>query len=307
MTKIIFPLLFLIASSAYASYPSHPCKTRSTGASVDLYNSDDLYFAGRLLSRNGRAIEGIECLNRGKMIAPGYLDIRLELMNAFHTIGDKNSGLKEAEDLKRFKLTPYYQETWDIYLGKLNRIRNSAASIEGYEYIQVPVIDLGHDYKKIDDVEIYNEKALKLAVELKNEGKFSKAIEILEREILPFNRNSATVYMYAGIFYATVNEFSKSQDLFARSMSLIRNDVDVILLLMRAMNANHNPTGSIYLAKKKSFLFTDYGCLKLGMNLVDVYTKTNRQLAFEVQDYLTYAIVKQISEKVVCQEVKKYL
>lgn len=296
----------LISSASFAHHPPHPCKTGASGGTIDLYNSDDLFFAGRLLTRNGRTKEGIECLNRGKVIAPSYLDIRLELMNAFQIIRDKDSGLKEAADMQKFKLNPYYAETWNIYYKKIQRITHPARPLEGFKYINVPVLDLGHDFKKIDDIKIIHENFLRKSVELKNEGNFDRALDMMERHVLPFNRNSATVFMYAGIFYASVNDFERAESYFAKTITLVPQDVDVVLLLMRAISANNLPHTSLNLATEKKKIFVDYGCFKLGSNLVDIYTRMDSHLSVSLQRYLTKSLTERTSEAVVCRVIKTH-
>jgi hypothetical protein len=149
MKRLIMGFTLMTSLTAFAqSYEPYPCRTGNANTSIDLFNSDDLFFSGRFLSRNGRAKEGIECLNRAKTIAPAYIDVRLELMNAFHNLGDKISGMKEANSLAEIELSYDYQETYDVYYRKLQRITRSIQPIKGYSYLEVAVTDLGMAYKE---------------------------------------------------------------------------------------------------------------------------------------------------------------
>lgn len=90
MKRMYMIALLMCSQMVFAiNYEPYPCRTGNANTSIDLFNSDDLFFAGRFLSRNERPKEAIECLNRAKTIAPAYIDVRLELMNAFHNLGDK--------------------------------------------------------------------------------------------------------------------------------------------------------------------------------------------------------------------------
>ncbi len=131
---VLFLLTFSLQSLAYSS---HPCVPRHGQSEVDLKNPDQLLEAGLYLMRNLRTFEAIECLNTAKIISPKYLDVRLALMNSFHDLGDKNSGMLEAKAIGRFgQLNEYYYETYMTYLAKLNRL-TSSRSYRGYTYLDI--------------------------------------------------------------------------------------------------------------------------------------------------------------------------
>lgn len=288
------------------SYEPYPCRTGNANTSIDLFNSDDLFFAGRFLSRNGKPKEAVQCLNRAKTIAPAYIDVRLELMNAFHNLGDKTSGMKEAGALNRIELNFEYQETYQIYLAKLKRITHSIKPIKGFEYLEVSVTDLGMAYKKIDDRAIVHEQALKEAVAMKHRGEFSHARMMLTKRVLPFNKNSATVFMYSGIIYAALNDFKSAEIFFNKAINLAPRDVDVTLLLMRAIYANGFARIALNYGKSQSNLFVDYGCIKLAGNLSDIFGALGQEdHSRAIEKFVIRNNNHQNSESEVCEFIKE--
>lgn len=299
-------LLSSFTSLAQAqSYDPHPCRTGNANTSIDLFNSDDLFFTGRFLSRNGRPKEAVQCLNRAKTIAPAYIDVRLELMNAFHNLGDKTSGMKEANALIRIELNREYQETYHIYYAKLKRITQSIKPIKGFEYLQVAVTDLGMAFKNIDDRKIVHELALKEAVAMKHRGEFKNAKKMLIEQVITYNKNSATVFMYSGIIYAALNEFKSAEIFFNKAVKLAPRDVDVTLLLMRAIYANGFPRIALNYGKDQSDLFTDYGCIKLAGNLSDIFGALGQQDKFRaIEKFVIRNNHEQKPESEVCRYVR---
>jgi tetratricopeptide (TPR) repeat protein len=308
MKHIFLGLVFLSSLTTLAqaqSYDPYPCRTGNANTSIDLFNSDDLFFTGRFLSRNGRPKEAAQCLNRAKTIAPAYIDVRLELMNAFHNLGDKTSGMKEANALKRIELNFEYQETYHIYYAKLQRITQSIKPIKGFEYLEVAVTDLGMAFKKIDDRAIVHELALKEAVAMKHRGEFENAKKMLTEQVLPYNRNSATVFMYSGIIYAALNEFKSAEIFFNKAIKLAPRDVDVTLLLMRAIFSNGFPHVALSYGKNQSNLFVDYGCIKLAGNVSDIYGALGRQdLSGAIERFVIRNNHEQNPESEVCRYVR---
>jgi tetratricopeptide (TPR) repeat protein len=308
MKHIFIGLVFLSSFSTLAqaqSYDPYPCRTGNANTSIDLFNSDDLFFTGRFLSRNGRPKEAAQCLNRAKTIAPAYIDVRLELMNAFHNLGDKTSGMKEANALRSIELNFEYKETFHLYYAKLQRITQSIKPIEGFEYLEVAVTDLGMAFKRIDDGAIVNELALKEAVAMKHRGEFENAKKMLIEQVLPYNRNSATVFMYSGIIYAALNEFKPAEIFFNQAIGLAPRDVDVTLLLMRAIFSNGFPHVALKYGNNQSNLFVDYGCIKLAGNVSDIYGALGRQdLSRAIENFVIRNNHEQNPESEVCRYVR---
>jgi tetratricopeptide (TPR) repeat protein len=308
MKYIFLGLVFLsslIGSTQAQSYEPYPCRTGNANTSIDLFNSDDLFFTGRFLSRNGKPIEAIQCLNRAKTIAPAYIDVRLELMNAFHNLGDKTSGLKEAKALNGTELTFDYQETYQIYYAKLQRITRSINPMQGFEYLEIAVTDLGMAYKKIDDLPIINEKSLKEAVAMKHRGEFANAKTKLTDHVLPYNSSSATVFMYSGIIYSALNEFQSAETFFNDAIKLAPRDVDVTLLLMRAIYSNGFPNLALNYAKVQSKLFVDYGCIKLAGNVSDIFGSLGLQsYSSDIEQFVIRNNQLQKPESNVCGYIK---
>lgn len=306
MKKIAMILVLIFSQSLLAAnYEPFPCRTGNANTSIDLFNSDDLFFAGRFLSRNSRPKEAIECLNRAKIIAPAYIDVRLELMNAFHNFGDKISGLKEAKSLLLLELNSEYMETYQIYLNKLNRMEMVIKPIKGYEYLEMPVTDLGMAFKKIDDHPIHNERALKEAVAMKHRGEFQNALKTIKELVLPFNHHSATVYMYSGIIFAAVDDFQKAESFFIQATILALWDVDVALLLMRAIQSNGFSRIAFAFAKERAGLFNSYGCNKLAGNLSDIFVALKKEEASkDIEKFVIENMHEQRSESHVCHYLK---
>ena len=131
-------VLSLISFNSFA-YSAHPCLCHGGGSQVNPNDPDQLLEVGTFLMKHLRPVEAVECLNRAKRISPHYLDVRLALMNSFHDIGDKISGMEEAEAFTEFgRVNEYYQETYETYLEKLNRLTTSR-SVEGHTYIRVDI------------------------------------------------------------------------------------------------------------------------------------------------------------------------
>ena len=138
MKQLVLALSLLLSLNVLA-YSEHPCRRHScgTGSEVNLRDADQLLSAGLFLMKHLRTEEAIECLNQAKLISPHYLDVRLGLMNCFHDLGDKKSGLKEASAFLRFgKVNEYYTETFFVYFNKLQRL-NTQRSVPGYRYIDI--------------------------------------------------------------------------------------------------------------------------------------------------------------------------
>jgi hypothetical protein len=138
MIKNLLALTLMLSLNAVA-YSEHPCRRVScgVGSEVNLRDADQLLTAGLFLMKHLRTEEAVECLNQAKLISPHYLDVRLALMNCFHDLGDKKSGLKEASAFLRFgKVNEYYSETFSIYFNKLHRLQ-SQRSVPGYRYIDL--------------------------------------------------------------------------------------------------------------------------------------------------------------------------
>lgn len=308
MKHTILGLVLLSSFTTLAqaqSYDPYPCRTGNANTSIDLFNSDDLFFTGRFLSRNGRSKEAVQCLNRAKTIAPAYIDVRLELMNAFHNMGDKTSGMKEANALTQIELNFEYIETYHIYYGKLQRITQSIKPTQGFEYLEVAVTDLGMAFKKIDDTAIVHELALKEAVAMKHRGEFKNAKKMLTEQVLPFNINSATVFMYSGIIYAALNEFESAETFFNQAIGLAPRDVDVTLLLMRAIFSNGFPGVALNYGKNQSNLFVDYGCIKLAGNVSDIWGSLGRRdLSRAIENFVIRNNHEQKPESEVCRYVR---
>jgi tetratricopeptide (TPR) repeat protein len=300
----------MVSTVSFANtYDPYPCRTGIANGPINLFNSDDLYFAGRTLVRNDRVLEGIQCLNRAKTIAPGYIDVRLELMNGFSRLDDQASGFKEAVSVAQFNLNDYYQSTFNTYLEKLVRITFPVEPKIDFEYIELPVTDLGMAYKNIDGIQIINESLLKEAISLKQKGRFEEALSIIKNNVLPVNQLSATVYMYSGVIFAANNQFVTAEAMFSKATALAPNDVDVALLLMRVMNANGSHQLAYLYAKRVSNLFTNYGCFKLASNISDIFLR-NGHLAQsdEIQQFLENALFNGTNEVRTCEFIiRNYL
>ena len=137
--KIFFSVLSMFIAFNSFAYSEHPCRQVRCGsfAEVNLRDSDQLLEAGLFLMKHLRTQEAIECLNQAKLISPHYLDVRLALMNSFHDLGDKKSGLREASAFLRFgKVNEYYTETFSTYFHKLQRLKQQR-TVPGYSYIDI--------------------------------------------------------------------------------------------------------------------------------------------------------------------------
>jgi tetratricopeptide (TPR) repeat protein len=141
---------------------------------------------------------------------------------------------------------------------------------------------------------------------MKHRGEFSKAKKTLNDLVLPHNTKSATVYMYSGIIYAALNEFKSAERFFDKAIALAPRDVDVTLLLMRAINANKFPEIALNYAKNQSSLFTNYGCIKLAGNLSDIFSSLGeRQTSRAIEEFVIHNNNHQRSERNVCSFLKK--
>lgn len=138
MKKLLLSLSLMLSFNVSA-YSEHPCRRLSCGmaSEVNLRDADQLLNAGLFLMKHLRTEEAIECLNQAKLISPHYLDVRLALMNCFHDIGDKKSGLKEASAFLRFgEVNQYYKDTFSTYFNKLQRLKTQR-SVHGYSFIDI--------------------------------------------------------------------------------------------------------------------------------------------------------------------------
>jgi tetratricopeptide (TPR) repeat protein len=137
MKKLVLALSLLLSLNVFA-YSEHPCRRHcGAGGEVNLRDADQLLSAGLFLMKHLRTEEAIECLNQAKLISPHYLDVRLALMNCFHDIGDKKSGLKEASAFLRFgEVNQYYKDTFSTYFNKLQRLKTQR-SVHGYSFIDI--------------------------------------------------------------------------------------------------------------------------------------------------------------------------
>lgn len=136
MIRVMIAVIFFAYSFSALAMHHNPC-VRPDGSHADMRDADQLLESGIFLTKHLYPYEAVVCLNEAKKLSPAYIDVRLALMNAFHDIGDKNSGMREARALARFPwMNDYYIQTYHTYLKKLNRLTTSV-SHPGYTYIEV--------------------------------------------------------------------------------------------------------------------------------------------------------------------------
>ena len=323
ITHSILTTLFLtstcITSAAFAqsavdwagTLDSRPCAPRKAVSNdFDMKNSDDLFYVGKSLNRGGRVAEAIECLNRGKHIAPDYLDIRLELMNAFAQFNDQKSGFMEAIEFNLTKavdtLSPesakYYHETFDAYFGKLTRIQKVAVPQEGFKFEPVPQNFEHSVYKSLQGEAIVDEAKLKLAIEMKFQGQFVQARQTIN-PLLFSNPKSPTVWFWAGLMDYTLAHPDLAVKELDTAIALADHDLDVTLGMARAMNANGMQVQAYALLKREENRFTKYGCTQLAHAALDAAYKVNATKAKEIEGIILRGISSG-QEAQICIELK---
>lgn len=312
MVKLSFLFLVSIFSmQAFAqlnrNLAPYPCKRTEAKPQIDLKNSDDLFMAGRFLVRNYRVLEGVQCLNIAKDIAPAYLDVRLELLYAFVELGDKSSALSEARELGYFALNDYYYQTYRTYTRKISNISVVSKPKAGFSFMPKVVVDDGTEYKVLTGEDIVNEDVLKKIVILKHQSFFTKARKMMDEEVLPYNRESPTVYMYSGLLYYNLNQPKLGESHLKKALEVAYNDPDVILSISRALNAQSKYNESYSLLKTNISYFNDYGCFQLGSSLKDVLVNLNSSRTGALDKILMDSLYNGTVDTRLCRRIENFL
>lgn len=303
--SFLLTVVVLLASAfAHADYEKFPCRKNSSNTEIDLRNSDDLFFAGRFLARAGRTKEAIQCLNRGKELAPAYLDIRLELMYSFIALKDKKSAKCEGGEFLLFPMTNYYFDAYKAYRSRIRKMKNIRKPVPGFDFNSVPPMNINGDFPSLAGEEIKNEKEFRRAVSSKREAKFSEARKLLDSSVLPVNPDSPTVHFISGLVYFDLNQFKSAEAELTKTLELIKYDTDVILALSRVLNAQLKYSESFKLLSGNANRFEGYGCFQLGSALLASLKVLNPELAEELNILMDQALLEK-AEAALCKKIEE--
>ena len=321
-------LIVLICSFPFAAMAQTfmgPCSPNAPQPDFDMRNSDDLLFAGLDLIKSGQNLEGIECLNLGKTIAPSYLDIRLGLIDGFAQLNDRDSALREMrafdidESLEDFSddAQAYYRETYAAYVAKVNRITQPVQPNPRAKYIDVALTVSHSVYHSLLGEKIVNEAKLKDAVELKFRGEMDEArAEVLEvlnlcqNGFFP-NRGSPTVWFFLGLIdYDMAHPTDASIEL-AKALTLANHDLDVVLSLARALNSDSrilNHYGiTLHILSEDAHYFSSYGCLQYAQAAHQAIASVDAGVAAMLQDNILRDMQMHLPSENLCIDAKSAL
>jgi len=294
------------AGGDVSRYPERPCRMPQSNSVIDLGNSDDLFFAGRALSRAGRLLDGIECLNRAKQIAPDYLDVRLELMNSFHDLGDRVSGMQEAYDLSFFPLTPYYRQTFETYYRKLFRLGAGFRPIPGFCYLWVAPRTTDAPYRRVRDEVVVNEEGILQALELRALGRFAEAWQVMSQRVLPYNSQSATAQFYGAACAWNAGYPDAAAYHYSSALQLAGFKEDFVLGLARALNASYRASDAYRVIVAYRPYFIAYGCFQLGTALYDSLSVIAPLRAQQLALVLNLSLWNGSDDPALCRELGRF-
>lgn len=301
MFKFAALIALLVSFQAFAQ---SPCGKNQSNEQIDLYNSDDLFFAAKFLGRYGKNLEAIECLNLAKKIAPDYLDVRLELINNFIKIGDRKSATLEAKEYEVFPTNGYYLTTYFKYVKRIPKIKPVKAPIAGYEFVANTWSSPAPHYwiftnDIIKDIELFK-KVVKLRIAFKPK----EARKLMDTQLLPANMSSPTVYFYSSMLYYDLGNTEMGKKHLEISIELTFNDADVILMSARFLNELRWYKSSLKLITAKISTFDTYGCFQLGSALKQIYEKTNPSAAVKLDKVLMYSLYNNVTDSQLCREIE---
>lgn len=281
-----------------------PCTPQSVSTEIDISNSDDLFLAGNRLLRAKRFHEAIDCLNRAKDIAPGYLDVRLSLVDAFARLSDKRSAQLELAELERFEMVEYYAELFFLHKRRVAAIVNVIDPHPVYSFRAVLIADRGHHLKKlVEDEKILNFHHLQTAVSLKNLAKFVEAQRVIDHS-LKENPLSPTVHFYAALIaYANFN-YQSTTELLKRTLELVAIEPDIILVMGRALNNEGAYKESLAILDQSKAIFESYGCYQFGEILYRAHLGLGYRPQVELIHSLLMGSLSNQENPKLCEELK---
>lgn len=301
MFKFLAALALFVSFQAYSQ---SPCGLPQSNQQIDLFNSDDLFFAAKFLGRNGKPLEAIECLNLAKKIAPDYLDVRLELLNMFIRIGDKRSAQLEAKEYELFPTNGYYISTFVNYVNKIRKISPVKEPIPGYSHVKLPSTYVREDFRIFSHERIDNLEIFKQAIKLKLTFKPKEARRLFDTKILPANPNSATVYFYSSLLYYELGYTAMGEKHMQIALEISVDDQDVILMLARSLNDLRWYKYSLKLLGAKIHRFDNYGCFQLASALKQIYDATNTNSARNLDKVMMNSLYYSTTDSQLCREIE---